>query len=133
MVKRTLLTFAAVATLLTACKHGIKKETLYGDWKYVKVNKTDGDALADTLTTAELTEQAPYISFKANNELIIYWGGKILSHGTFVIDNNNISYTEQLAEGKTRTFPFYVSKLDEKNIVFETLDKNGSRVVAVKK
>jgi len=133
MIKQTLFLFAVIASLLTACTHGIKKEALYGDWKYVKINKTDGDALADTLTATQLAEQDPYISFKANNELIIHWGGKVLSHGTFVIDNNNINYTEQLGEGKTRTFPFFVSKLDDKNIVFETLDKNGSRVAAVKK
>lgn len=134
MIKNTHLFVAGFLLLFAAaCKHSIKPEALYGNWKYVKIDKPRGDDLADTVTTAELEEQKPEISFSTKNQLVIYWGGKILSQGTFTVDGENINYTEQLPEGKSRTFPFWVSKLDSKTIVFETLGKDGSRVTAVKK
>lgn len=133
MINKTLLVFAASLLLLIGCKHSIKPEALYGDWKYLKIDKPKSDDLTDTISTADMIANAPYISFSKNNRLTIHWGGKILSHGTFAIAADNINYTEQLPDGSTRTFPFYVSKLDDHNIVFETLDKNGSRVTAVKK
>lgn len=133
MIKKTLLFFSAgLLFLSTACKHSIKPEALYGNWKYIKVDKPRGDA-ADTVSAMDLEEQKPEISFSTKNELVIQWGGKVLSHGTFVLAGDNINYTEQLPDGKTRTFPFWVSRLDDKNIIFETLDKDGSRVTAVKK
>lgn len=134
MIKRTLLCAALIYTLiLTACNHGITNQKLAGDWRYVKIDKPRSGDLTDTVTADELKENAPYITFDINNQLIIHWGGKILSHGTYVLNGDNINYTEQLEGGKTRTFPFYVSKLDDKNIIFETLDNQGSRVTAVKK
>lgn len=134
MVKNTLLfAIAILFILITACKHRIKTDTLYGNWKYIKIDKPRGDDQADTVTTAELEEQKPEISFSTKNQLVIYWGGKILSQGTFAVDGDNINYTEQLPGGKSRTFPFWVSKLDDKTIVFETVDKDGSRVTAIKK
>lgn len=132
MINKTLLIFIPALLLLTACKHSIKPEVLYGNWKYIKVDKPKSDDPADTTSTADLVANAAHISFSAQKQLVIYWGGKVFSHGTFNIDGDNINYTEQLADGKTRTFPFWVSKLDDKTIVFETLDKNGSRVTAIK-
>jgi len=76
--------------------------------------------------------QAPYIKFTKSDSLIITWGSKILTHGKFRMDGNNISYTENLPDGSTRTFPFYISKIDDKNLVFETLGEQGTRVTAVK-
>ncbi len=131
MIKMIVLLFAAC--VISACKHSIDAKALYGNWKYVKIDKPRSDDLSDTVTTAELTSNAPYISFTSKNELKIYWGGKLLSHGTFMISDANINYTEQLPDGKTRTFPFWVSKLDANSIVFETLDKNGSRVTALRR
>ncbi|MES2278977.1 MAG: hypothetical protein V4592_23295 [Bacteroidota bacterium] len=133
MVNKTLLIFAAALLLLTACTHGIKPEALYGNWKYIKIDKPKSDDPTDTTSAADLATYAPYISFTPKNELFIHWGGEIISHGTFTIAANDINYTEQLTDGTKRTFPFYVSKLDDKTMVFETLDKNGSRVTAVRK
>jgi len=60
------------------------------------------------------------------------WGGKVLSHGTYKIDQGNISYTEVLPDGKTRTFPFWIKKLTDKEIVFETKEDDAVRVTARK-
>jgi hypothetical protein len=79
-----------------------------------------------------LQEQSPNIRFTKNDSLVITWGGKILSHGKFTIDGNNISYKEDLTDGKSRTFPFYVSKITPKDLIFETLGEEGTRVTAVK-
>lgn len=132
MLKNLFILLLFVLTI-TACKQGIKADALYGDWKYLKIDKPQSDDPSDTVSTQDLVENAPYISFSRNNELAIHWGGKILSHGTFNISGNNINYTEQLPDGKKRTFPFWVSKLDDKNIVFETMGADGSRVTAVRK
>jgi len=133
MIKKTLLLFIIPLFLTTACKQGIKQNTLYGDWKYIKIDHPKGDDLTDTISADTLKAAAPYIRFTPQNQLSISWGGKILSHGTYTTNGDNITYTEQLPDGKTRTFPFWVSHLDHKTIVFETLDKNGSRVTAIKK
>lgn len=133
MIKKTLITLTVLSFLLTACKHSIDADKLYGSWRYIKVEKPRSDDAADTTSTSALDENKPYINFSTKNELTIYWGGKILSHGTFKITDNNINYTEQLGGGQTRTFPFYVSELSDKQLIFETLDKDGSRVTAIKK
>lgn len=133
MINKTLTVLIMALALLTACKNNLKPEALYGDWKYIKIDHPKSDDLTDTVSTADLIANAPYISFSKNNQLTIHWGGKVLSHGKFTVEADNINYTEQLPDGKTRTFPFWVSKLDDKNIVFETVGKNGSRVTAVKK
>ena len=133
MLKATLPVFIVTLLLLAACNLGINKDTLYGDWKYIKIDKPNSDDASDTVTTAELVANSPYISFSKNNELTIHWGGKVLSHGSFNVSGKNINYTEQLPGGKKRSFPFWVSQLDDKTIVFETLGNDGSRVTAIKK
>jgi hypothetical protein len=41
-------------------------------------------------------------------------------------------YRSNYPGGQTRAFPFYVSELDEKHIVFESMGEGGSKVTAVK-
>lgn len=130
---RNLFAILLLIVTLPACKQGIKTDALYGDWKYLKIDKPQSDDPSDTVSTEDLKENSPYISFSKNNELSIHWGGKILSHGTFNVSGNNINYTEQLPDGKKRTFPFWVSKLDDKSIIFETMGNDGSRVTAIRK
>jgi len=133
MINKTLFAFAFAAILFSACQQNIKPSLLYGKWKYIKLEHPKSDGASDTLTTSELNAADPYISFTTENKLMISWEGKIISHGTFTTDLHNIVYTEQLPDSTFRTFPFFVSKLDEKTIVFETLDKkDAARVTAVK-
>ncbi len=63
---------------------------------------------------------------------MIIWGGKVLSHGKFTTDGRNIRITESLPDGTTRAFPFWVSELTDKQIVFETTGDDGAKVTAVK-
>jgi len=121
----------ALLLFVASCKSPINPINLYGTWKYIKVEKPNASP-QDTLTSAELASQRPTILFKANDELSIDWGGKNLSHGKFDIDGNTIVYSENLPNGTIRTFPFWVSKLTDKEIVFETRGQDGSKVTAVR-
>jgi hypothetical protein len=123
----------AILILLTisSCKLSISADELYGKWKYVKVEQPNADP-PDSVRRDELLAQAPYIQFNQNNTLLMMWGGKVLSHGKFTTEGRNIRYTESLPDGTTRQFPFWVSELSDKEIVFETKGADGSRATAVK-
>lgn len=131
MMKHTLLLLAILLLLFASCGTSVKPENLYGKWKYIKVENPNASP-PDSVSSQDLAIQAPSIQFSKNNELVINWGGKVLSHGKFRTEGQNIQYTETLADGKTRTFPFWVSKLTDKELVFETKGADGSRVTAVK-
>ncbi|MCC8408847.1 hypothetical protein LJ707_07890 [Mucilaginibacter sp. UR6-1] len=117
--------------LITGCTGDLKPENLRGKWKYVKVFNPKANP-PDSVSTMQLEELKPYIEFTGNNKLQIVWNGKVLSKGTYHIEAHNIRFKEELSEGQTREFPFYVSKLTEKEIVFETMGSDGSRVTAVR-
>jgi len=131
MMKYTLLLLAVLLLLFGSCGTSVKPDNLYGKWKYIKVENPNANP-PDSVSSADLAAQAPSIQFSKNNDLIINWGGKVLSHGKFRTEGQNIQYTETLADGKTRAFPFWVSKLTDKELVFETKGADGSRVTAVK-
>ena len=131
MKNRYLFFVFLIALFIAACRPSIDQSKLFGRWRYVKVEKAHVD-LPDTVSRAELEDAKPYIDFSGNNNLTIIWGGKVLSHGKYRIDGKNIVYTESLPDGKTRTFPYYVTQLTDKEITFETTDDDGSRVVAIK-
>lgn len=120
-----------VICLFASCRSSISANDLYGKWKYIKVENPYADP-PDSTASGEIAANAPYIQFSQNNTLIMMWGGKVLSRGKFTVDGHNINYTETLPDRSTRQFPFWVSKLTDKEIVFETKGKDGSRVTAVK-
>ena len=133
MIKQVFF-FAAITLLfVTSCKSSISPGELYGKWKYTRVENPNAHP-PDSVRGDDLAAQAPYIEFTINSELIIIWGGKVLSHGKFQTDGHNIQYTETMPDGTTRQFPFWVSKLTDKDIVFETKgdSEDKSRVTAVK-
>jgi hypothetical protein len=125
--------YIAVPLLLifASCKPDLKPAQLYGTWKYTSV-KNPNETPPDSVGHDELAQASPSIRFTSNDSLVITWGGKILSKGKFTTENQNINYTEDMEGGGTREFPFYVSKIGDKNIVFETLGEQGTRVTAVK-
>lgn len=125
------LYFFAVTLLASACTAALNTDQLYGKWKYVKVGVPDSSP-PDTTTRAELEEQKPSIEIKPDGNLTIFWGGKVLSHGTYNLSGKNINYHEALPGGKFRDFPFYVLELTDKQITFETTGEEHSRVTAVK-
>ena len=119
-----------VICFFAACKPSIKPENLYGKWKYIKIEHPNADPTE--MPPAQLQSQSPSIEVSKNNGYIIIWGGKILSRGTFTTDGRNIRIKENLPDGTTREFPFWVSELTDKEIVFETKGEDGSRVTAVR-
>src|SRR5260370_42108186 len=86
---------------LLACKPSVKPENLYGKWKYIKVENPNSNP-PESVSSTELQIQKPYIQFSKNDSLLIWWGCKILSHGTFKVDGRNIRFKEILADVKTR-------------------------------
>ncbi len=131
MIKTRLFTAIIALLLFSSCQKAIKPETLYGKWKYVKVENTDIRS-TNNVTPEELESESPYIQFSKNDSLMIWWGGRVLTHGTYKLDGNNILVKEILDGGKTREFPFIVSNLDDKNLIFETQGDESARVTAVK-
>ena len=85
-----------------------------------------------SLRPEDLQAQSPSIEFLSNNKFVIMWGGKALSQGTFSTVGQNIMIKEDLPGGQSRKFSFLVSKLTDKDIVFETKGDDASRVTAVK-
>lgn len=130
-IKNKLIASAAALTLFASCQNAIKPDALYGKWKYIKVENNSVSSTTN-VTSEQLESEEPYIRFSKNDSLLIWWGGKVLSHGSYKIEGDNIRFKEILADGKTREFPFIVSKLDDKNLIFETNGDDGAKVTAVK-
>ncbi|SDM34002.1 hypothetical protein SAMN05421813_11026 [Daejeonella rubra] len=116
--------------LCSSCDREIEPKDLYGRWNYIAVENFNPP---DSLTRNELIEQAPAIVFSTGNKLVIEWGGKQLSHGTYKMDGKMIRYTESLEGGKKREFPFLIKELGEDELVFETMEQNYTRVKAKKR
>jgi hypothetical protein len=132
MLKKYFLA-ATLLALFVSCKEKIilKKADLYGKWKYLKVENPYSHP-PDSVTTAELQMQKPYILFTQKDSMQIWWGGGLLSHGSFKVAGDSIRVNEILPDGKTREFPFIVSKISATALVFETTGVDGTRVTAVK-
>jgi hypothetical protein len=124
--------YIILLVFLASCKPAIKPGDLYGKWNYIKVEHPDANP-PDSLRKAELDYNKPSIQFTNNKQVIMIWGGKVLSHGTFTTDGQSIKIKEELPDGTKREFPFWVMSLTEKQIVFETTNgADKSRVTAVK-
>ena len=97
--------------VFSSCSNAIDADELYGRWDYVAVENFNPP---DSLTREELIAQAPAILFSKDNKLVIEWGGKQLSHGTYRLDGKMIRYTEFLEGGIKREFPFLIKELGDK-------------------
>lgn len=126
---RSFSVFAVCTFLFFSCTGKIEKESLYGRWSYIKVQNFNPP---DSLSHAELQIEKPAIIFSADSNLLIEWGGKRLSYGTFKMDGHMIRYTEILEGGRKRSFPFLIKEFKNNRIVFETMEQNSTRVTAVK-
>jgi len=130
MMKTINLGIFALAIITSSCTKSISVEDLYGRWNYIAVENFNPP---DSLTKNELIEQSPAIIFSADNKLVIEWGGKQLSHGTYRMDGKMIWYTESLEGGRKREFPFLIKELGENELVFETMEQNYTRIKAKKR
>lgn len=129
-MKKYSIVIVLISILFAACKPVLSPERLYGKWNYTRVEKPASPS--DSVTRFVIADEKPSIVFNKDNTLQIYWAGKVLSHGKFTTAGQDIKYTEDLGEGKTRDFPFSVNELSDKKIIFETLGADGSRVTAVR-
>ena len=116
--------------VIGSCSNAIDADELYGRWDYVAVENFNPP---DSLTREELIAQAPAILFSKDNKLVIEWGGKQLSHGTYRLDGKMIRYTEFLEGGIKREFPFLIKELGDKELLFQTMEQNYTRVKAKKR
>lgn len=130
MMKIKLLLLFAFACFALSCSSPVKPGALYGKWQYVKIEHPHTNA--PDIAADELKKQAASIEFSSNNTFVIMWGGKILSHGKFATEDRKILIKEELPDGTTRSFPFYISELTAREIVFETKSGMYSKVTAVK-
>ncbi|HWD87802.1 MAG TPA: hypothetical protein VG367_06715 [Mucilaginibacter sp.] len=128
---RNIFYLAALCFIFSSCRKPLTSEALYGKWDYVKVENPNSHP-PDSVKHADLVAASPYIIF-SKDSLLIWWGGKELSHGTFTVAGDSIEMNEILQEKTTRKFAFYVSKLTDKEIIFSTRGVDGSEVTAVKK
>ena len=129
-MKKIKIAIFVVLALFTSCSESINSEDLYGRWNYIAVESFNPP---DSLTSNELIQQAPAIVFSKGNILVIEWGGKQLSHGTYKMDGKMIRYTESLEGGRKREFPFLIKELSENELVFQTMEQNFTRVKAKKR
>ena len=129
---RSIFPGCAFLLLLLSCKQKIKLSPaqLYGKWNYIKVASPNAHP-PDSVKSEELKTEKPYL-LVSKDSLQLWWGGGILSRGTYTLAGDSIVYKEILPGGQTRVFPFIVSKLSQKDIIFETTGEDGSFVTAVK-
>ncbi len=128
---RSGLALLFISILFNSCGPSLNSDNLYGKWNYIKLESPNANP-PSAEPDWKLQMDKPSIEFSKNNELTIWWAGKVLSHGTFTIDGKNIRYKQVLADGRTNEFPFHVTQFNGKEMVFETLGNDGSRVTAVK-
>ncbi|SHM43448.1 hypothetical protein [Mucilaginibacter sp. OK098] len=115
---------------IISCNPSINAEGLYGKWDYIKIEHPKGDS--PDLQTNELKRQGASIEFSKDSTYVIMWAGKPLSHGKFVADGDKIMINEDLPDGTTRSFPFYITKASDKELVFETKTSTNAKVTAVR-
>jgi hypothetical protein len=109
----------------------VSADKLYGEWKYIKVENLDKNN-PDSVTATDLKIENPSITFTKTHKLQIMWGGKVLSHGTFRMEDRMIRYTEILEDNRTREFPFLIKDLSDTVLIFETMAASSTRVTAVR-
>src|ERR1700761_2586613 len=91
---KNLICFATGCILLmvTSCKPTVKPESLYGTWKYTKLENPNANP-PDTMTAEKLQANSPSIRFTKSDNLIIIWSDTVLLRGKFVVDGSNINFT----------------------------------------
>jgi hypothetical protein len=130
MKKIKLLVLAVCTSLILSCKPSVNAEGLYGKWAYIKIEHPKGDR--PDLAAAELKQHDASIVFSKDGTFMINWDNKPLSQGKFTADGDKIQLNENLPDGTTRGFTFYITKASATEITFETKGEENARVTAVK-
>jgi hypothetical protein len=120
-----------ILLFLVACQGSVSTQELIGEWKYIKV-ESPNQYPPYVMPDEELKQGDPSIKFTASGDLVIIWGGTRLSYGKFRMENRMIRYTENLPEGAVREFPFLIKEITPQKLVFETMNKDATRVTAIR-
>ena len=121
-----------VLLLFSSCGASYNQSELSGEWVYKKVEYTNQQPVL-VQDEQELAEKYPSITFTDDGKCKIYSGGKVISEGTFFLEKDIIRYEEVLQVGIKRKIPFLIKKLENGQIIFETLEKDVKRITAQKK
>lgn len=130
MNRNAFLFSCLLCLFLVSCRHKLNPDELYGKWNYVKVESLTNPE--ENLSDAEVKVESPSIEFSKNGELTIIWGRRVLSKGKFTLENEIIRYVEELPGGATRPIPFLIKQLSGNQLIFETMDREGTRITAIK-
>lgn len=117
--------------LLFSCKQSVKTAQIEGKWLYKKVEFLRQNPVI-VREGDELEADKPYIIFEKSGKAKIMSSGKILSEGAFVLDGDIIRYEEILPDGQKRAIPFLIIEIDEKHLIFESMDQDTKRITAIK-
>lgn len=121
-----------VCLLFLSCSLPFKEEELIGEWVYKKVEFTNQQPVV-IQEGQDLDEKYPSIQFTKDKKCKIFSGGKVISEGTYFLEKDIIRYEEVLQVGFTRKIPFLIKKLENNEIIFETLEKDVKRITAKRK
>ncbi|MXV17145.1 hypothetical protein [Hufsiella ginkgonis] len=113
-------------SLCVACGTSVTPAKLYGKWNYTRIQSLNWNP--DSTTTREIEMQKPYVQFNENNSLVMVWGGDTILKGTFKPSGDKILVTQRLTGGKTRDFYFKIFKLAGNELIFDSTDRDPSRV-----
>ena len=121
-----------VLLVCSGCGSSYNEKDLIGEWTYTKVEYLNQQPVL-VQDEQDLSEKYPSIQFTKDRRCKIFSDGKVLSEGTFFLEKDIIRYEEVLQVGIKRKIPFLIKKLENGQIIFETLEKDVKRITAQKK
>lgn len=129
---KTNIYYIIALLILTSCGNSFEEQQLIGEWDYTKVEYINQNPVL-VQNADDLKEKYPSIRFSKDKKCKIYSGGKVISEGEFFLEKDIIRYEEVLQVGIKRKIPFLIKKLENGELIFETLDKDIKRITSKKK
>lgn len=129
---RTILNCVIFLLICTSCGKSYKEEQLIGEWEYIKVEYTNQNPVL-VQNKDDLKEKYPSIKFHKNKKCQIFSAGKVISEGEFFLEKDIIRYEEVLQVGIKRKIPFIIKKLENDELIFETLERDVKRITSKRK
>ncbi|OAQ39847.1 hypothetical protein A5893_09765 [Pedobacter psychrophilus] len=123
------LFYSSLLMFLIACNGNIKQQDLIGKWNYTSYGYAN-KSLDKPLPS--ITIKNPAIVFYSDGKAKIFSSGKILSNGTYQVEGKIIRYEEYLPNGQKRKIPFLIKELNDKELVFQTMDAEVLVITAIK-
>lgn len=130
-MKRLIQALFLFSGFLCSCGSPMAESDLHGRWKYLEVSNPEQRPV-HVQRGEELEAQDPSVTFSEDGRLLMIWGGKTLSQGTFKVEFPNIVYQEKMPDGKSRIIRFLVKKFEKDTLVFQTQEADPVRVKAIR-